>query len=399
MVNFIFISPNYPENYWMFVRGLKKNGARVLCVIDTPYDSLRPELRENMDECYRVNSFNDYDEVYKAVAYFAFKYGKPDWIESNNEAWMALDARLRDDFNVKTGYSFAQIDEFQSKSAMKKYYKKAGLPTAPYCLPKTYEDAEKFAKKYGTNLVLKPDHGVGSSYTYHIRSMEDLLKYWDETRHLGVQMILEKYVNGDIVTLDGIADVDGKIQFLGSMEYVSNCMDSVQNYDSIGSYYEFDISDENRTIAQRVVDAFDIRNRFFHGEYFRLKEDVPGMGKKGDLCGLEVNFRTPGGFAPDLINYSYDVDIYEIWADVLLSHKKDVQKPAHHSAGFVGRRNGVNYTHTVEELVEKYKDELIGVEVLPPAFAAAMGDITIKARFENPERRNQFFKDSFERKA
>lgn len=55
----------------------------------------------------------------KAVGYFTFKYGKIDWIESNNEAWLTLDARLRDDFNVKTGFDFKTINEYQSKSAMK----------------------------------------------------------------------------------------------------------------------------------------------------------------------------------------------------------------------------------------------------------------------------------------
>ena len=49
-MNFIFISPNYPENYWMFCRGLKKYGAKVLAIVDAPYDSLRPELKQNVDE-------------------------------------------------------------------------------------------------------------------------------------------------------------------------------------------------------------------------------------------------------------------------------------------------------------------------------------------------------------
>ena len=68
---------------------------------------------------------------------------------------------------------------------------------------------------------------------------------------------------------------------------------------------------------------------------------------------------------------------------------------APYSAGFVGRRTGVNYLNSVEMLMSKYASELIGVEVLPPAFASAMGDVTIKARFTTPERRNEFFIDSF----
>lgn len=395
MENFIFISPNYPESYWMFCRGVKEMGARVLGIIDTDFDSLKPELKAYMDECYRVSSFHNYSEVYKGVAYFACKYGKPDWIESNNEAWLDLDARLRDDFNVKSGFSLAQVEEFQSKAAMKAYYEKAGIPTAPYILPTSYEEAVGFAEVHGYNLVLKPDHGVGASYTWHIHNPEELERYWQEAEHLSMQMILEQCVAGNVTTLDGLADKNGKIRFLCGMSYVSNCMDSVQNHDSIGTYYNFAIPAERAAIAQSVIDAFGIKSRFFHGEYFELTEDQLGLGKKGDLCALEMNFRPPGGFCPDLINYSFDQDIYRLWAQVILGSSIEMDLTAPYSAGFVGRRTGVNYLNSVEMLMSKYASELIGVEVLPPAFASAMGDVTIKARFTTPERRNEFFIDSF----
>lgn len=398
MENFIFISPNYPESYWMFCRGLKKAGARVLAVIDTDYDNLHPELKRNIDECYKVSSFHNYDEVYKAVAYFASKYGKPDWIESNNEAWLDLDARLRDDFHVTSGFSLEQISLFQSKSAMKAFYEKAGLPVAPYLLPENLEQARDFGREYGWNLVLKPDVGVGASYTWHIHSEHDLERFWQEAEKLGIQMILETYVDGSVTTLDGLADGEGKIRFICGMSYVSNCMDSVQNHDSIGTFYNFEISPERKEIAQKVVNAFGIRNRFFHGEYFVLNSDQKGLGKKGDLVALEMNFRPPGGFCPDLINYSYDEDVYSLWAQVLLKKTCPEYNKAKYSAGFVGRRSGIDYLNSLEMLMDKYSGELIGVEVLPPAFASAMGDVTIKARFTTPERREEFFIDSFLRR-
>ena len=34
MKNFIFISPNFPDNYWHFCAELKKNGLRVLGIGD-----------------------------------------------------------------------------------------------------------------------------------------------------------------------------------------------------------------------------------------------------------------------------------------------------------------------------------------------------------------------------
>ena len=67
-MNFVVISPNYPESYWMFCRGLKENGAKVLAIVDTPYNQLKQELKEYCDEIYVVKSFHDYDEMIKAVA-------------------------------------------------------------------------------------------------------------------------------------------------------------------------------------------------------------------------------------------------------------------------------------------------------------------------------------------
>lgn len=68
-MNFVVISPNYPESYWMFCRGLKENGAKVLAIVDTPYNQLKQELKEYCDKIYVVKSFHDYDEMVKACGY------------------------------------------------------------------------------------------------------------------------------------------------------------------------------------------------------------------------------------------------------------------------------------------------------------------------------------------
>ena len=90
MSNFIFISPNFPTNYWQFCRELKNDGMNVLGIGDQPYDELKPELKDSLNEYYKVGSLENYDEVYRAVAFFAFKYGRIDWLESNNEYWLCL---------------------------------------------------------------------------------------------------------------------------------------------------------------------------------------------------------------------------------------------------------------------------------------------------------------------
>ena len=61
----------------------------VLGIGDQPYDELKPELKDSLNEYYKVGSLENYDEVYRAVAFFAFKYGRIDWLESNNEYWLS----------------------------------------------------------------------------------------------------------------------------------------------------------------------------------------------------------------------------------------------------------------------------------------------------------------------
>ena len=85
MKNFIFLSPNFPETYWMFCNELKNNGMRVLGIGDCPYDLLKDELKNSLHEYFKVSSLENYDEVFRAVAFFTYKYGKIDYLESNNE--------------------------------------------------------------------------------------------------------------------------------------------------------------------------------------------------------------------------------------------------------------------------------------------------------------------------
>ena len=162
-MNFIFISPHFPHTYWEFCDRLKRNGVNVLGIADAPYDTLSEPLRAALTEYFKVDNLEDYDQVYRAVAFLAFKYGKIDWIESNNEYWLGQDARLRTDFNVTTGIRTDHIQAIKEKSEMKKYYAKGGIRTARQIKTSEGLDAVKrFSKDAGYPLFAKPDVGVGA---------------------------------------------------------------------------------------------------------------------------------------------------------------------------------------------------------------------------------------------
>ena len=148
-MNFIFISPNFPHTYWNFCDRLKRNGVNVLGIGDAPYDGLEDGLKGALTEYYKVDSLENYDQVFRAVAFFSFKYGKIDWIESLNEYWLEQDARLRTDFNVTTGIQADRISFIKEKSLMKKLYQEAGIPTARQSKVTTREAALAFIDEIG----------------------------------------------------------------------------------------------------------------------------------------------------------------------------------------------------------------------------------------------------------
>ena len=125
-MNVVFISPHFPQTYWHFCAGLRANGVNVLGIADTNYENLPWELQQCLSDYYKVHSLENYDEVYRAVAFYAHRYGKIDWIESNNEYWLEQDARLRTDFNVTTGIKTDRIASIRNKSEMKKYGQRYG---------------------------------------------------------------------------------------------------------------------------------------------------------------------------------------------------------------------------------------------------------------------------------
>ena len=153
MKNFIFISPNFPTNYWQFCRELKNNGMNVLGIGEQPYDELTEDLKNSLNEYYKVNSLENYDEVYRAVAFFTFKHGRIDWLESNNEYWLERDAQLRTDFHITSGFQASDMPRIKYKSKMKEFYTKAGIPVARYHLLDNLENCLAFAKEVGYPIV------------------------------------------------------------------------------------------------------------------------------------------------------------------------------------------------------------------------------------------------------
>ena len=143
-MNFIFISPNFPRDHWLFCDRLQRHGVNVLGIGDSPYDSLDENVKKTLTEYYYVESIQNYDQMFRAVAFLSFKHGKIDWIESHSEVLLEQDARLREDFHITTGLHTEDVERFRRKSAMKAYYRKAHIPTARLAEIPAIKEAKEF---------------------------------------------------------------------------------------------------------------------------------------------------------------------------------------------------------------------------------------------------------------
>ena len=138
-MNFVFVSPHFPKTYWNFCERLHRNGANVLGIGDAPFDEIPWQLKLCLTVYYRVNDLGNYDEMLRAVAYFTFHYGKIDWLESNNEYRLEMDAQMRTDFNITTGAQNDFIERIKYKSKMKESYIAAGEPLDRHKMENTQE--------------------------------------------------------------------------------------------------------------------------------------------------------------------------------------------------------------------------------------------------------------------
>ena len=388
-MNFVYLSPEFPVTSMEFCKQLHYKGVTVLGIGESPYDLLHPDLKNALTEYYRVDLLQNYDQVLRAVAFLTFRYGKIDWLESNNEFWLELDAQLRKDFNISTGFHTEDMEKVKRKSKMKEVYREAGIPVARGQLLTNLEDALDFVKEVGYPIIAKPDIGVGASSTYKFRNEDELRSFFENLPPF--TMLMEEFVPGVVITYDGIIDKNGDPVFEASLECPVSIMEMTNSGLETLFYSTPEPIEELLPYGRKLMKAFGIKSRFVHCEFFRMYEDKEGLGKAGDILGLEVNMRPSGGFAPHMYNLSNNTDVFKLWADMITEQPVVVDESQQkYLTLFIGRRNYVNYKHSEEEIESRYHDKIY-TKIYPSAAEnAVMSDVVYIYKTETVEDLEQF---------
>lgn len=396
-MNFVFISPHFPRTYWLFANRLKRNGVNVLGIGDCPYDGLEDNVRDSLTEYYYVQDMKDYEQVFKAVAFFSFKYGKIDWLESNNEFWLEQDARLRTDFHITTGEQYADIGRIKKKSSMKEYYKKAGIPTARLHMVSTIEAAREFINQVGYPVIVKPDVGVGANDTYELKNEDDLKVFFANVHN--ISYVMEEFVPGKILSYDAILDNKSQPLMEACTEWPPSIVNIVNEKLDLAYFVRADVPETLKNAGRATVNAFGVKSRFVHLEFFQLEHDKEGLGKAGDFVGLEVNMRPAGGYTSDMMNYARSMDVYQIWADMVTDNRR-IQADTHENyfCVYAGRRDQFSYVHSPEEISKKYGNNIVTAERMTELNVPRMGNQCYIVKLKTETEVHEFIKFVTQRK-
>jgi hypothetical protein len=362
--NIVLLSPHFPPHYHRFWAQLRRAGARTLGIGDAPFETLSGELREALTEYYRVSDMHDDDALIRACGYFTHRYGKIDRFESLNEYWLGTEARIRDDFNI-FGVRREGIDAIRRKSKMKERFRQAGVRVARGRVARSLEEARALAAETGYPLVAKPDIGVGALDTFRLDSDADLEAFF--RRPPPVEYILEEFIAGTIHSFDGLADAAGNPLFMTAHVFSQGIMETVTGERHIYYYSLREIPPKLERIGRSCLARFEVRERFFHLEFFRTDA--------GEYVALEVNMRPPGGYTTDMFNYTADIDIYRTWAELVVHARAELAYERRYHCCYASRRHTTRYAHPHEEVLSRLGPLILQVESVPGVLRSALGDV------------------------
>jgi hypothetical protein len=362
-MDFLYISPEFPPNYAHFIEQLHSLGVRVWGMGEADFHFMPESLRSALTWYVRTDLHNAaavqhaLDELLKQKK----AWGRPsnfDLVESHNEQWLTLEGLINEQYGID-GIKKRDLPRLKKKSRMKQLFKDLGMPVARGNRISDRRQAMDLADTLGYPLILKPDEGVGAGGIYKVENKDQLQSYLSRIQE---DYLIEEFIDGDIVTYDGLTDYDGTVIFENSLIYGDGVLEYVLGKDTF-FYVNRHLSDRLQQVGRKLVAHFDIRRKFFHFEFFKIGQTY---------MPIEINCRPPGGAILDMMNYSVDDDLYRAYAAMIAGRRMDVTAHKKYYCCYIGRKDQ-NYAHSHDEITSAFGPNLMEYELNPPVFQQAMG--------------------------
>ena len=205
--------------------------------------------------------------------------------------------------------------------------------------------------------------------------------------------VMEEFITGNIASYDAIINSKGEPLFESMTCWPPSIMDIVNHRLDLAYYVAAEMPESLRKMGRAAVEAFEVKGRFVHMEFFCLTKAKPGLGEVGDFVALEVNMRPAGGYTPDMMDYAHSLDVYQIWADmVTYDERRFPAAEKEQCCAYAGRRDEYEYVHSHEEIMEKYGNCIVTCERMPQLMWDQMGNMNYTAILPDEEATHEYIR-------
>jgi hypothetical protein len=358
----VYLSPGFPAEMPLFVRGLAQIGAKVLGVGDQPRSALPPEAREALTDYLQVSGFGDEEKVVNEVRQW-LRGRSVDRVECMWERLMYLAAKLRAAFEV-SGMSMEQTLVFRDKERMKQQVERAGLRVPRHGRARSKQEAWAAVERTGYPAICKPIDGAGSKDTYRCNDAAEFEQALKLTAHID-ELSIEEFIEGEELTYDTVC-ANGNILFENVAWYRPKPMILAQNpWISMQNIVLRDIHAEfprpGVELGHGVLKAMGFETGFTHMEWFRKANGEAVFG--------EIGGRPPGARLVHAMNYSCDIDLFRGWAEAACFGRLSQDTTKKYNASMIFKRaqgEGVVREHRgLQDLLRRYGAHLATIELTP----------------------------------
>ncbi len=349
----IFVEPRFPTNQARFIEALKKAGAYVTGIGETPYEYLGDSLRGLLDAYEQVPNVCDVGRMHDTVTKIQKRGPWVDRLEATVEAHIMTAAKVREACGIP-GTQVQTAYLCRDKPAMKEALREAGVPTALSTGASSEEEVRAFAKRVGYPLILKPTAGAGAAGTYRADSDEELERIMPQTGvDRGGTVAVEEFVEGHEGFLDTLT-IGGEIAMYFISHYYPTVLEAMRTRwvaPQIVTTNRVDSSgyDEVKALAAKVITALGIGTSATHMEWF--------YGPKG-LKFSEIGCRPPGVSVWDIYSAANDIDLYDEWANAITHGRVSREPSRRFAAGMIALRPETDGQITGYEGVERVQQQL-----------------------------------------
>ena len=358
----VYLSPGFPAEMPLFVRGLAEVGAKVFGVGDQPIGAIPPDARTALTGYLQVRSFADEGAVLDEVRQW-LRGRSIDRVECMWERLMYLAAKLREAFAVP-GMSIEQTEIFRDKETMKQAVERAGLRVPRHGRARNMQEAWAAVERVGYPAIIKPIDGAGSKDTYRCNDRDEFEQALQRTRHVD-EISVEEFIEGEELTYDTVC-AGGEILFENVAWYKPKPMILAQNpWISMQNIVLRDLGQElprpGVELGRGVMRALGFETGFTHMEWFRTPSGEAVFG--------EIGGRPPGARLVHAMNYSCDIDLFRGWAEATCYGRLSQDTSKKYNAAMIFKRaqgDGIVRAHQgLRELLQRYGRYVATIELTP----------------------------------